>query len=106
VTTKRLAFRAVVAELLWFLAGSSDVNDLHALGVHIWDGTGLGLALQDLGRRELGTEAAEQSARLAEHWDAVASLVGGTRRPRSVRLGALLAELTAALEDGADAVSS
>ena len=38
VTTKRLAFRSVVAELLWFLAGSSDVNDLHALGVHIWDG--------------------------------------------------------------------
>jgi len=38
VTTKRLAFRAVVAELLWFLAGSSDVNDLHALGVRIWDG--------------------------------------------------------------------
>ena len=32
VTTKRLAFRSVVAELLWFLAGSSDVNDLHALG--------------------------------------------------------------------------
>src|SRR5207245_6302257 len=38
VTTKRLAFRAVVAELLWFLAASSDVNELHALGVHIWDG--------------------------------------------------------------------
>jgi thymidylate synthase len=38
VTTKRLAFRSVVAELLWFLAGSSDVNELHALGVHIWDG--------------------------------------------------------------------
>ena len=38
VTTKRLAFRAVIAELLWFLAGSSDVNELHALGVHIWDG--------------------------------------------------------------------
>ena len=38
VTTKRLAFRAVVAELLWFLAGSSDVNELHALGVRIWDG--------------------------------------------------------------------
>ena len=27
VTTKRLAFRSVVAELLWFLAGSSDVNE-------------------------------------------------------------------------------
>lgn len=38
VTTKRLAFRAVVAELLWFLAGSSDVNELHRLGVRIWDG--------------------------------------------------------------------
>jgi len=38
VTTKRLAFRAVIAELLWFLAASSDVNELHALGVRIWDG--------------------------------------------------------------------
>ena len=38
VTTKRLAFRSVTAELLWFLAGSSDVNELNALGVHIWDG--------------------------------------------------------------------
>jgi thymidylate synthase len=37
VTTKRLAFRAVIAELLWFLAGSSDVHELNALGVHIWD---------------------------------------------------------------------
>lgn len=38
VTTKRLAFRSVLAELLWFVAGSSDVNELHALGVRIWDG--------------------------------------------------------------------
>lgn len=38
VTTKRLAFRSVLAELLWFVAASSDVNDLHALGVRIWDG--------------------------------------------------------------------
>ena len=38
VTTKRLAFRSVLAELLWFLAGSSDGNELHALGVRIWDG--------------------------------------------------------------------
>jgi hypothetical protein len=74
--------------------------------VHIWDGSGVGLALEDLGRRELGTEAARRSARLVQHWDAVASLVGGTRQPRSVRLAALLAELTAALEDDADAVSS
>jgi len=38
VTTKRLAFRAVVAELLWFICASSDVKELHKLGVHIWDG--------------------------------------------------------------------
>ena len=38
VTTKRLAFRAVIAELLWFISGSSDVNELHQLGVRIWDG--------------------------------------------------------------------
>jgi thymidylate synthase len=38
VTTKRLAFRSVLAELLWFIAGSSDVNELHALGTRIWDG--------------------------------------------------------------------
>ena len=38
MTTKRLAFRSVIAELLWFLAGSSNVNELNALGVHIWDG--------------------------------------------------------------------
>jgi thymidylate synthase len=38
VTTKRLAFRSVLGELLWFLAGSSDVRELHALGVRIWDG--------------------------------------------------------------------
>ena len=38
VTTKRLAFRSILAELLWFIAGSSDVNELHALGVRIWDG--------------------------------------------------------------------
>ena len=38
VTTKRLAFRSVLAELLWFIAASSDVKELHALGVRIWDG--------------------------------------------------------------------
>lgn len=42
VTTKRLAFRSVVAELLWFLNGSSDVKELHKLGVHIWDGNAYG----------------------------------------------------------------
>lgn len=37
VTTKKLAFEAVKAELLWFLSGSSDVRELQKLGCHIWD---------------------------------------------------------------------
>lgn len=37
ITTKKLAFESVKAELLWFLSGSSDVKQLHARGSHIWD---------------------------------------------------------------------
>jgi len=37
VTTKKLAFRSLTAELLWFLKGSSDVKELQELGSHIWD---------------------------------------------------------------------
>jgi thymidylate synthase len=39
LTTKRLAFRWVVGELLWMLNGDSDVNNLHLMGgINIWDG--------------------------------------------------------------------
>src|SRR5436190_1756490 len=37
VTTKRMPFRAVVQELLWFLSGSTSNHDLRARGVTIWD---------------------------------------------------------------------
>ena len=37
VTTKFVPFRLIVAELLWFLAGDSDVRNLQKLGAHIWD---------------------------------------------------------------------
>ncbi len=37
LTTKKLAFNAVKAELLWFLKGSSNVKELQELGCHIWD---------------------------------------------------------------------
>lgn len=37
MTTKKLAFNAVKAELLWFLKGSSDVKELQQMGSHIWD---------------------------------------------------------------------
>jgi len=37
VTTKKLFFKSVKAELLWFILGSDDVKDLQEMGCHIWD---------------------------------------------------------------------
>lgn len=37
ITTKKLAFKQVKAELLWFISGSSDNKELQELGCHIWD---------------------------------------------------------------------
>lgn len=38
ITTKKLAFETMKAELLWFLSGSSDNKKLQEMGCHIWDG--------------------------------------------------------------------
>lgn len=38
MTTKKLAFETMKAELIWFLAGSSDNKILNQMGCHIWDG--------------------------------------------------------------------
>lgn len=37
ITTRKINFANVVAELLWFLSGSQNVHDLQAMGCHIWD---------------------------------------------------------------------
>lgn len=37
LTTKKIFTKGIFAELLWFLAGETNVKSLQAQGVHIWD---------------------------------------------------------------------
>jgi dihydrofolate reductase / thymidylate synthase len=38
LTTKKVFWKGVVLELLWFLSGNTNANNLKNEGVHIWDG--------------------------------------------------------------------
>lgn len=38
LTTKRMFWKGIAEELLWFLRGSTDATELQQKGVHIWDG--------------------------------------------------------------------
>ncbi|KAJ2785461.1 Thymidylate synthase [Coemansia javaensis] len=40
LTTKRVFWRGVVEELLWFIRGQTDAHALRDKAVHIWDGNG------------------------------------------------------------------
>ncbi|KAJ9510051.1 hypothetical protein QJQ45_011729 [Haematococcus lacustris] len=49
LTTKRVFWRGVAEELLWFVAGSTNANRLRDKGVHIWDGNSSREYLDSLG---------------------------------------------------------
>lgn len=38
LTTKKVTFRLLLNEMLWFVSGTSDIKWLHDRNVHIWDG--------------------------------------------------------------------
>lgn len=50
LTTKRVFWRGVVEELLWFINGSTDSHALHAKGVNIWDENGSRQFLDSVGK--------------------------------------------------------
>lgn len=52
LTTKRVFFRGVVEELLWFLSGSTNAKDLQAKDVHIWDAWATAEQCARFGREE------------------------------------------------------
>lgn len=56
LTTKRTFWRGVAEELLWFIQGSTNANDLAEKDIHIWDGNGSRefLDSRELGHREVG----------------------------------------------------
>jgi len=37
LTTKKMGIKTILGELLWFISGSTDIRDLRARNVHIWD---------------------------------------------------------------------
>ncbi|XP_049861300.1 thymidylate synthase [Schistocerca gregaria] len=48
-TTKRVFWRAVVEELLWFIRGSTNAKELQAKGINIWNGNSSREFLDSLG---------------------------------------------------------
>ena len=56
LTTKKTFWRGVAEELLWFISGSTNANELASKNIHIWDGNGSKEFLESrgLGHREEG----------------------------------------------------
>lgn len=49
LTTKRMYWKGIVEELLWFIRGSTNSKELSDKGVHIWDKDGSSETIQRLG---------------------------------------------------------
>ena len=49
ITSKKMFFRGIVEELLWFLRGSTNANELKSKNIHIWDGNSTREYLDSIG---------------------------------------------------------
>ena len=49
ITTKKMFFRGIVEELLWFLRGSTNAHELKRKKIHIWDGNSTREYLDSIG---------------------------------------------------------
>jgi len=54
LTTKRVFWRGILEELLWFIKGSTKAKELSDKGVHIWDANGSREFLDSRGLQHLG----------------------------------------------------
>lgn len=52
LTTKRVFWRGVVEELLWFVCGSTNAKELQEKDIHIWDGNSSRAYLDSIGLKE------------------------------------------------------
>ncbi|KAK4742295.1 hypothetical protein SAY87_000296 [Trapa incisa] len=52
LTTKKVFWRGVVEELLWFISGSTNAKILQDKGIHIWDGNASREYLDSIGLKE------------------------------------------------------
>lgn len=53
LTTKRVAWKSCIEELLWFMRGDTDANILKKKNVHIWDGNSSRQFLDNIGLNHL-----------------------------------------------------
>ena len=83
LTTKKVFYRGIIHELLWFLSGSTNVSYLTRNGVHIWDDWGYKnykVAVEEGKEKEIGLEEFREkiktSDRFAKIWGEIGPVYG------------------------------
>lgn len=80
LTSKRVPWKSVIHELLWYLSGSTNVSDLHKVGIHYWDANSSRdfldkRGLSDYPEGELGPVYGYQFRKWGGNIDQIANLI-------------------------------